>query len=120
MQLRLKATLRAPLAFGLMFAALLAEQEERLTFEVASIKPTRPQVRGSGVHVMPGGQGWVAQGVPLRFIIGYMYWVPTSQVTGGPAWLDEFWDIVGKTDHPRQLEDLRERCSAICWRMSSS
>ena len=57
---------------------------------------------------MPGGQGWIAQGVPFRFIIGYMYWVPTSQVTGGPAWLDQFWDIVGKTDHPRQLEDLRE------------
>ena len=101
--------MRMMLSFGLMFVTLLAGQEKRLTFEVASIKPTNPPVRGLGMRVMPGGQGWVAQGVSLRFMIGFMYWAPTSKVTGGPAWLDEdFWDITAKADHPRDMEDLRE------------
>jgi uncharacterized protein (TIGR03435 family) len=94
---------------GLMFAALLPGQDQRLTFEVASIKPRKPDGVVGGMRVMPGGQEFVTLGVSLRFMIGFMYWVPMRQVTGGPAWLDsDQWDIAAKADHPRDLEDLRE------------
>ena len=98
---------------GLMLTALVYGQDKRLTFEVASIKPTKPETKpegkGGGMRVMPGGQEFVTQGVSLRFMIGFMYWVPTRQVTGGPSWLDsDQWDIAAKADHPRDLDDLRE------------
>jgi uncharacterized protein (TIGR03435 family) len=94
---------------GLMFVALLHGQDKRLTFEVASVKPTKPGGKGGGMRVMPGGQEFVAQGMFLRFMIAFMYWVPMRQVTGGPAWLDsDQWDVAAKADHPRELDDLRE------------
>jgi uncharacterized protein (TIGR03435 family) len=92
----------------LVFGVLLHGQA-RLTFEVVSIKPSKPGVPGGGMRVMPGGQGFVTQGVSLRFMTSFMYWVPQGHVTGGPAWLDsELWDIEAKADHPHDLEDHRE------------
>ena len=102
-------SMRIMLAIGLMFTALLPGQEKRLTFEVASIKPTKPGGKGGGMRVMPGGQEFVSQGMSLKFMIAFMYWVPMRQVTGGPAWIDnDQWDIAAKADHPRDLDDLRE------------
>lgn len=101
------ASMRMTLACSLMFTMLLAGQEKRLTFDVASVKPSNPPVRGIGIRVMPGGKGWMIQGVQLRFMIGYFYSAPRAHVTGGPAWLDGFWDIVAKADRPHDLEDLR-------------
>jgi uncharacterized protein (TIGR03435 family) len=87
----------------------LVPGQDRLTFEVASIKPSKPGGKGGGMRVMPGGQEFVAQGQSLRFMIAFMYWVPLRQVTGGPAWLDDDqWDVAAKADHPRELDDLRE------------
>jgi uncharacterized protein (TIGR03435 family) len=103
------ASMRIVVAVGLMFAVLLAGQEKRLTFEVASIKPTKPGGRGGGMRVMPGGQEFVTEGVSLRFMIGFMYWTPTKEVMGGPAWLDsDQWDIAAKAERPHDMEDLRE------------
>jgi hypothetical protein len=104
-------SMRIMLAIGLMFT-LLPGQEERLTFEVASIKPTKPGGKGGGMRVMPGGQEFVSQGMSLKFMIAFMYWVQMRQVTGGPAWIDnDQWDIAAKADHPRDLDDLREMFS---------
>jgi len=97
------------LSIGLTFTALASAQDTRLTFEAASIKPAKPGGRGGGMRVMPGGQEFRTEGVSLRFMIGFMYWVPMRQVTGGPAWLDsDQWDIAAKADRPHDLEDLRE------------
>jgi uncharacterized protein (TIGR03435 family) len=96
---------------ALLFVGLIHGQDKpaRLTFEVASIKPANPAAKGGGMRVMPGGQEFVAQGMTLRFMIAFMYWVPMRQVTGGPSWLDtDQWDIAAKADHPRELDDLRE------------
>ncbi len=97
------------ISLGLMCIALVHGQDKRLTFEVASIKPRKADGLVGGMRAMPGGQEYVALGVPLRFMIGFMYWVPMRQVTGGPTWLDsDEWDIAGKADHPRELNDLHE------------
>jgi uncharacterized protein (TIGR03435 family) len=86
-----------------------AQDKPRLTFEVASIKPSNPGLPIGGLRVMPGGQEFRTQGVTLRFMFAFMYWVPERQVIGGPAWLDsDRWDVEAKADHPRDLDELRE------------
>jgi uncharacterized protein (TIGR03435 family) len=101
--------MRMMLTACLLFTALISGQDKRLMFEVASIKPMKPGGRGGGMRVMPGGQEFVSQGMSLKFMIAFMYWVPMRQVTGGPAWIDsDQWDIAAKADHPRDLDDLRE------------
>jgi uncharacterized protein (TIGR03435 family) len=94
--------------FPLLIAALVCGQDNpaRLTFEVASVKPSKPGERGAGMKVMPGGQQFVAQNFPLRQMIARMNWVPPRQVSGGPDWMDsELWDIQAKADrsgYPRE------------------
>jgi uncharacterized protein (TIGR03435 family) len=78
-----------------------------LTFEVTSIKPTKPGGRGGGIKAKPAGQGYDAQGVPVRLMISVVYRVPIEHVTGGPAWLDgDLWDVDAKADKQYNLDDL--------------
>jgi len=101
-------SVRMTLSIALALTTLASAQDTRLTFEAASIKPTKPGSLGGGMRVMPGGQEFRAEGVSLRFMTAFMYWVPMRQVTGGPAWLDsDSWDIAAKADRPHDLEDLR-------------
>ena len=101
--------LTRPILALVLLAPLVCAQDKRPTFEIVSIKPTKPGTRGGGLRVMPGGKEWRTEGAPLRFMIAFMYWVPVRYVTGGPAWLDtDLWDISAKADKPHDLEDLRE------------
>jgi uncharacterized protein (TIGR03435 family) len=87
----------------LLFAALLHGQEKpaRLTFEVESVKPSKPGGTGGAMKVMPGGQEFVAQNFPLKLMIARMHLIPLRQITGGPNWMDsELWDIQAKADRP--------------------
>lgn len=100
---------RMTLSIVLTLTALAPAQDKRLIFEVASIKPAKPDGRGGGTRVMPGGQEFRTEGVSLRFMTAFMYWVPLRQVTGGPTWLDsDLWDIAAKADRPHDLKNLRE------------
>lgn len=92
---------------ALVFAALAPAQDKRLTFEVASIKPVKPGGRGGGIKPMSAGQGYIAEGVPVKLIINLMYKVPMKQITGGPSWLDtDLWDIQAKADRSYNIDDL--------------
>jgi uncharacterized protein (TIGR03435 family) len=86
-----------PFALGLLVYG--QKKPARLTFEVASVKPSKPGGRGGAMKVLPGGQEFVAQNFPIRQMIARMHWVPVRQVTGGPDWMDsETWDIQAKAD----------------------
>jgi uncharacterized protein (TIGR03435 family) len=99
--------MRMILAIGLMFTALVHGQDKRLTFEVASIKPSKPGGRGGGIKALPGGQEYKAKNVPVKLIISLMYRVPMGQISGGPGWLDtDFYDIEAKADRSYNLDDL--------------
>jgi uncharacterized protein (TIGR03435 family) len=94
---------------GLISATLIGAQHTpaRLTFDVTSIRPSKPGGRGGGIKAMPGGQEYTAQNVPVRLIISLMYRVPVRQITGGPAWLDtDLYDIEAKADRSYNLDDL--------------
>lgn len=83
------------------------DKSDRLTFEVASIKPARPGEQGGLVKALPGGQEYTAQNEPIKLIISLMYKVPTWQITGGPRWLDtDFYDVEAKANHSYNLDDL--------------
>jgi uncharacterized protein (TIGR03435 family) len=94
---------------ALAVAGLIQGQDtpQRLTFEVAKIKPTPAGGRRGGIGVSPGGQTYIAQGSPVRLMISLMYKIPIRQITGGPDWLDdELYDVEAKADHSYNLDDL--------------
>ena len=64
-----------------------------LTFEVASIKPSAPDGRGSMIRMMPGG-GLTVTNATLRMLLTLAYDVRDFQISGGPGWIgSERYDI---------------------------
>jgi uncharacterized protein (TIGR03435 family) len=83
------------------------DKPARLTFEVASVKPSDPGGRGDGIRALPGGERYSAEGASVKLIISLMYKAPIRQIEGGPDWLDTGrWDIEAKADHSYSLDDL--------------
>jgi uncharacterized protein (TIGR03435 family) len=70
-------------------------------FEVASIKPAKPQGRGvlMGTRSRPNDGRFDATNVTLRMLIRTAYDIQNSQIAGGPNWIghDRF-DIQAKSD----------------------
>jgi uncharacterized protein (TIGR03435 family) len=84
-----------------------AQKAERLTFEVASIKPAAANQPGGGIKALPGGQTYEARGAPVKLIISLMYKIPMRQISGGPGWIEsDRWDIDAKAAHSYSLDDL--------------
>jgi uncharacterized protein (TIGR03435 family) len=76
-------------------------------FEVASVKPTPPNVKGSGVRPAPGGKRYVGSGVPLRSYLYVAYQVRPEQISGGPSWVDnELYDLNAEANLPTSIENL--------------
>jgi len=102
-------SMRIVLGIGLILCGLISGQEKpnRLTFEIASIKPTKPGNRPGGIKPKPAGQGYDAQGASVRLMISLMYRMPIQHITGGPAWLDnDLWDVEAKADKAYNIDDL--------------
>jgi uncharacterized protein (TIGR03435 family) len=94
---------------GSLSLPLLHAQDKppRLTFEVASIKLSKPGTPGGGIKPMPGGQEYVAQNASIKSIFSLMYRIPLRQITGGPDWFStDLYDIDAKGDHSYSLDDL--------------
>jgi uncharacterized protein (TIGR03435 family) len=65
-------------------------------FEVASIRPSRPDVNPPAIRFMPGG-GLEATGVTLKLLIQIAYDIRPEQLSGGSRWADsEQYDIYAK------------------------
>jgi len=78
-----------------------------LTFEVASIKPTKPGSPDGGVHPAPGGQRYVGSNWVLRNYLSVAYQVKPEQITGGAGWVDtEPYDLNAEAEKPSSIEDL--------------
>ncbi|HWF07373.1 MAG TPA: TIGR03435 family protein [Bryobacteraceae bacterium] len=75
-------------------------------FEVASIKPYRP---GDPTGVRVDGAHFSSSGIPLRNLIYSSYGVSNWRIFGGPAWLDEAYDIqatLPPNTAPAQLNEM--------------
>jgi uncharacterized protein (TIGR03435 family) len=85
-------------------------------FEVASVKPSRPDAIGSNFNRRAGG-GIEAVNVSLKDLILFAYDIREQQLAGAPAWLDKnHYDVLAKpqeNDNPNGAkrsfeEDFRQ------------
>lgn len=78
-----------------------------LHFEVASLKSTPAGGRGGVIRPAPGGERYLATGVPLQLIMMVAYRVKADQITGGPAWtVTDRFDMNAKAEGPSSVEEL--------------
>jgi len=97
-----KFTLAAAAALTLLtpvFLGVLRAQEankDKLTFEVATIKPHGGDVHQVGIRLGPGGS-LNATNVSLKALIAMAYDLREFQISGGPAWVEsDRWVIQAK------------------------
>jgi uncharacterized protein (TIGR03435 family) len=93
-----------------LISASLAQAQDkpaRLTFDVATIRPSKRSDLNGGIKALPGGNGYTAQNVPVKLMISLMYKVPMRQITGGPDWLStDRYNVEAKTDGSYNIDDL--------------
>jgi uncharacterized protein (TIGR03435 family) len=84
-----------------------APDSSALRFEVASLKSSPPGGRGGGIRPSPGGERYLATGIPLQLLMMVAYRVKADQITGGPSWtLTDRWDMNAKAERPSTVEEL--------------
>ena len=110
------------LAFGMLGAAAAGAQqttpaattEPHPSFEVASVRPSRPDTRNFDWDDSPGRVS--ITGYTLRRLIRAAYGLKSNaQVLGGPKWIDnERFDIVAKADDAEtaQMQKMSDEDSA--------
>jgi len=98
------------LAISLALASSLGIAQNtlaRLTFDVATIRPSAETDRNGGIKALPGGNGYTAQNIPVKLMISLMYRIPMRQISGGPDWLEsDRYNVEAKADRPYSLDDL--------------
>ncbi|MDE3195104.1 MAG: TIGR03435 family protein [Acidobacteriota bacterium] len=69
-------------------------------FDVATIKPTGPDSRGSSILVgRGGGNTFTTTNTSLKDLIVFAYGVHEKQVSGGPSWIEsDHYDLTAKPD----------------------
>jgi len=83
------------------------------SFEVATIKPTKPGTQGKGLVIR--GHQFSTVNFSLNDLISFAYGVHIRQVTGGPSWLEsDFYDISAEPDvegtpNRKQLEGMVQK-----------
>ena len=83
--------MRRALAAILLLLTATSTAAQSLTFEVASIKPSRPGTR-AGASL--DAAHFICSGMALRGLIFGAYRIPAWQLSGGPDWLEtDPWDI---------------------------
>jgi len=86
---------------------LSQDKPARLTFDVASIRPSQPSEEGGGIKPLPSGTGYIAQSMSVKAMIAIVYRVPMRQVLGGPEWaLSDPYDVEAKTEQSYSIDDL--------------
>jgi uncharacterized protein (TIGR03435 family) len=105
------ATAAAILAALLLTATLaprwiaFAQATPRPAFEVASIKPGDPSVRGFGVGVR--GNLFITTNATLKMIVEFAYDLRDHQISGGPTWLNSATFTIEAKPVPQSEEQLR-------------
>lgn len=98
------AALVLPIFGVLLHAAQNGDDSSRVTFEVATIKPTKPGSPGTMIRFAPGAR-FSASGVTGKFLLEEAYNVKDSQVAQLPGWFDsDRWDIEAKPDESLAAE----------------
>jgi uncharacterized protein (TIGR03435 family) len=80
----------------------LMPADAKPVFEVATIKPTGPDARGTSILVGRGGSNlFTTTNTTLKDLIQFAYGLHAKQVAGGPSWIEtDRFDISAKPDLP--------------------
>lgn len=76
----------------------------RPAFEVASVRISKNPTPAMRFQPQPGGR-FVAENVPLRFLIMTAYDLPPSRISGGPDFMGERYDIQAKAPEGPDADD---------------
>jgi uncharacterized protein (TIGR03435 family) len=115
---------RLPIEIAFLLSAALALAQPRqppaataqattpLAFDVASVKLTPPEFRGSSAAAPGSGNSLSLRGMTLRALIQLAYTLPSDMVSGGPGWVDDDRYNVearaeGKATQQQRLEMLK-------------
>jgi uncharacterized protein (TIGR03435 family) len=83
-------------------------QKSGMSFEVASVKPSKSLDGGGSIGPRPGGRLF-ARNVSTRALIGFAFSLPTYQLAGGPDWIttDKF-DLDANGGSTASLDEMRQ------------
>jgi uncharacterized protein (TIGR03435 family) len=82
-------------------------QQSRLTFDVAAIHPSKPEVSGGGIKPLPNGTGYIVQNMTVKSMMTVIYRIPRGRIQGGPDWFSTAgFDVEAKADRAYGLDDL--------------
>ncbi len=93
------------------------------SFEVATIKPSKPEERLS-ILVSRGGRQFTTTATSLSNLITFAYGVHPKQVTGGPAWLEsDKYDLLARPDvdgtpNDKQVKTMLQKLLADRFKLS--
>ena len=86
--------------------SLPTPEQAYLQFEVASIRPSKPDAPLGSIKAAAGGDGYTAQGEPVRLMISLMFRIPERQIKG-PDWIEkDRFDIEAKADKKYTVDEL--------------
>ena len=86
--------------------SLPTPEQANLQFEVASIRPANPDAPLGSIRAAAGGDGYIAQGEPVRLMISLMFRIPERQIKG-PEWIEkDRFDVAAKADKRYSVDDL--------------
>jgi bla regulator protein blaR1 len=75
-------------------------------FEVATIKPSKPETQGKGILVR--GRQFSTVNTSLSDLISFAYGLHAHQVTGAPAWIEtEKYDLLAQPDREGQPNEAQ-------------
>jgi uncharacterized protein (TIGR03435 family) len=82
------------------------QADTALSFEVASIKPSKPNSDGTNIQSDPNGTLNV-ENATLKDLIRFCYRLRDDQIMGGPKWMDaDRFDIAAKPESRSQPEQV--------------
>src|SRR6202035_3858710 len=77
-----------------------------LAFEVASVKPNKSGASPSRLDFEVGGR-FTARNIPLRTLILIAYRIQGFQLSGGPDWLNDRFDIAANAEGNPPVNELQ-------------
>jgi uncharacterized protein (TIGR03435 family) len=92
----------------------------KLSFEVASIKPSTPGDR-TKFATMQGGHQFAVRNYRVKDLVAFAYNLPRRLVSGGPAWADtDSYNILAATrgEAPPDRDGQMAMCGS-CWMTDS-
>jgi uncharacterized protein (TIGR03435 family) len=101
-----KAALCCSVYCTVSLAAFAQNEAARPIFDVAAIKPSSPEARGSSLNFQPPN-GVRVTNMSVKALITFAYDVRDFQVSGGPGWVEsQHFDIMAKGEPSPTTADL--------------